>query len=84
MLILTSVGAYQWPYTLHVFSKAAGRAITQPMDESTNKEKKKHIFSRDICVFESCIALFGFRDKHFYTNYTNSVMKLCTVGLVTF
>lgn len=76
MLILTSVGAYQWPYTLYVFREAAGRAITQPMDES--KGKKKHIFSGDMCVFESCIARFGFRDRLCYEKI------LCTIGLVTF
>lgn len=81
MLILTSVGAYQWPYTLYVFRRAAGRAITQPMDESTNKGRK-HIVSGDVYLFESCITPFGFRDKH----YTNSVIKniLCTIDLITF
>lgn len=51
------------------------------MDESTNKGRK-HIFSRDVYVFESCITLFGFRDKH----YTNSVIKniLCAIDLITF
>lgn len=55
MQIVTSVRAYQWPYTLYVFREAAGRNGAKTLNETTNKGN--NIFSGAIYVvrFEKCM-----------------------------
>ncbi len=66
MQIVTSVRAYQWPYTLYVFRGAAGRNSAETLYESTNS--RNNIFSAAIHVvrFGKCMhgTFFVFTDKH--------------------
>lgn len=55
MQIVTSVRAYQWPYTLYVFREAAGRNSAKTLNETTNRGN--NIFSGAIHAvrFEKCM-----------------------------
>lgn len=62
--MVTSVRAYQWPYTLYVFTGAAEKDGEEKLYKST-KRKKNDIFSVTIHVvrFEKW-HLFVYIDKH--------------------
>lgn len=76
MQIVTSVRAYQWPYTLYVFRGAAGRNSAETLYETTNRENN---------IFSAAIHVVRFKKMyawHFFVllintckDYTYSIIK---------
>lgn len=89
MQIVTSVRAYQWPYTLCDFREAAGRNSVETLYKTTNR--KNNIFSAAIHVvrFEKCVQdTFLFLLINSWEDYTYSIIKavfiFSTFGLYMF
>lgn len=72
MQIVTSVRAYQWPYTLYVFSGAAGGNSAKTLNETTNRGN--NIF------FSPSVKEFMRRDlkmhaRHFFVSTDKHILK---------
>lgn len=67
MQIVTSVRAYQWPYTLYVFRGAAGRNSAETLYETTNRENN---------IFRAAIHVVRF-EKRMHGTFLFLLINTC-------
>lgn len=76
MQIVTSVRAYQWPYTLYVFRGAAGGNGTETLYETTNGENNIVGAAIHVVRFEKCMhGAFLFLLINTCKDYSYSIIK---------
>ena len=77
MQIVTSVRAYQWPYTLYVFREAAERNSAERLYEATNRQNNIWLLPfMELDVKNVCTALFVYMLINTFKDYNYFIIKV--------